>query len=162
MSPLEISRTVYGSNPFPEAIPVAEYIRTHSNRDDRMAVLGSEPEIYFYSGRRSVTPYVYIYPLVEAQPLAPRMQEEFIHDVETGRPKFLVVVNVSASWLRQPDSPARLLEWATPYSLQHYDRVGIVDILRDGAIYRWDAAAAAYWPQSASYLQIFRRKGNGT
>jgi hypothetical protein len=63
MGPLEICRGIYGHNPFLEAIPVAEYIRSHSSRDDRIAVLGSEPEIYFYAGRRSVTPYVYIYPL---------------------------------------------------------------------------------------------------
>jgi len=161
MSPFEICRTVYGHNPFPEAIPVAEYIRSHSNKDDRIAVLGSEPEIYFYSRRRSVTPYVYIYPLVEAQPLAPQMQAEFIQDVETRRPKYLVVVTISASWLRQTGSPARLLEWATPYYRRHYDRVGVVDIFLEGSIYRWDAAAVAYWPQSSNYLEVFRRRGDG-
>jgi hypothetical protein len=161
MSPFEICRTVYGHNPFPEAIPVAEYIRSHSSKDDRIAVLGSEPEIYFYAGRRSVTPYVYIYPLVEAQPLAPQMQAEFIQDVETRRPKYLVVVTISASWLRQTGSPARLLEWATPYYRRHYDRVGVVDIFLEGSIYRWDAAAVAYWPQSSNYLEVFRRRGDG-
>ena len=162
MSPLEVTRSVYGRNPFPEAIPVAEYIRSHSNKDDRIAVLGSEPEIYFYARRRSVTPYVYIYPLVEAQPLAPQMQAEFIHDVETRRPEYLVVVDIAASWLRQPNSPSRLLEWATPYCRLHYDRVGVVDIFQEGSIFRWDAAAVGYWPRSSHYLEVFRRRGNGT
>jgi hypothetical protein len=162
MGPFEICRGIYGRNPFPEAIPVAEYIRSHSNKDDRIAVLGSEPEIYFYAGRRSATPYVYIYPLVEAQPLAPQMQAEFIHDVETRRPKYLIVVTIGASWLRQPNSPARLLEWATPYYRRHYERVGVVDIFREGSIYRWDAAAVAYWPRSTYYLEVFRRRESGT
>jgi hypothetical protein len=161
MSYLEICRTVYGSNPFPEAIPVADYIRTHSDKNDRIAILGSEPEIYFYSGRRSATPYVYVYPLMEPQPLAPRMQEEFIHAVEAERPKYIVYVNVDTSWLIGPHSLTRLLEWAKPYWRQHYDRVGVADILRDGAVYRWDGAAAVYLPRSRSYLLVLKRKADG-
>jgi hypothetical protein len=162
MTPLEICRAVYGRNPFPEAIEVAGYIRAHSTSGDRIAVLGSEPEIYFYSGRRDVTPYVYIYPLVEAQPLAALMQMDFIRAVENGRPEYLVVVNVSASWLIQPNAPAGLFRWAIPYYQRHYDQVGVVDIFPQGAVYRWDAAAAQYQPKSSNYLLVLRRKGDGS
>jgi hypothetical protein len=40
-------RSVYTTNPFPEAVEVADYLREHGAPGERIAVLGSEPEIYF-------------------------------------------------------------------------------------------------------------------
>lgn len=162
LSPVEVSRARYGSNPFPEAVPLAAYIRDHSQPGDRIAVVGSEPEIYFYAHRRSVTPYVYVYSLVEPQPYAPAMQSEFIHDVEAGRPKYLVVVNVSTSWLLQPNSPRGILQWIGPYSRKNYETVGVADIIRNGTIYRWDAEAVNYRPRSPYSVVILRRKADGS
>ena len=50
---------IYGPNPFPEAVRVAEYLREHTNPTDTIAILGSEPEIYFYAHRHSATGYIY-------------------------------------------------------------------------------------------------------
>jgi multidrug transporter EmrE-like cation transporter len=158
MTPDEICAAEYGRNPFPEAIPVADYIRTHTSAGERIVVLGSEPEIYFYAERRAVTPYVYVYPLVENQPLAPLMQADFIRDVESAKPEYLVVVNVSASWLIQPGAPSGLFRWMSPYYERRYQQVGVVDLSPQGTIYRWDAEAASYRPRSSNYLLIMRRK----
>src|SRR5436309_1014927 len=57
LTPTMVARRLYGGNPFPEALEVARYIRERSAPADRIAVLGSEPEIYFYSGRRAATGY---------------------------------------------------------------------------------------------------------
>ena len=54
LTPTMVARRLYGGNPFPEALEVARYIRERSAPADRIAVLGSEPEIYFYSGRRDI------------------------------------------------------------------------------------------------------------
>ena len=77
-TPRDLSRTRYGSNPFVESVEIARYIREKTVPRDRIAVLGSEPEIYFYAGRKSATGYIYTYPLMEPQPYASRMQDEMI------------------------------------------------------------------------------------
>src|SRR3989442_1371481 len=102
MNALQVCRALYGRNPFPEAMRVAEYISDHSTKDSRVVVLGSEPEIYFYAARRSATGYIYAYPLMELQPFALEMQKEFIRDSEAARPEYVVFVGVSDSWLREP------------------------------------------------------------
>jgi 4-amino-4-deoxy-L-arabinose transferase-like glycosyltransferase len=51
----EISRMAFAANPFPESIEIARYIKEHSNKTDRIAVVGSEPQICFYADRRSAT-----------------------------------------------------------------------------------------------------------
>jgi hypothetical protein len=158
LSPVAVSRSRYGSNPFPEAVPLAAYIRDRSKPGDRIVVVGSEPEIYFYAKRRSVTPYVYVYSMVEPQRYAQRMQAEFIHDVEAGSPEYMVLVNVATSWLLQPNSPPGILQWIVPYSHKNYETVGVADITHDGTIYRWDKDAANYRPRSRYSVSVLRRK----
>ena len=68
MDPLTACQTVYGSNPFPEAVQVGDYLKNHASPGARIAVLGSEPEIYFYH-RHSATGYIYTYSLMEPQSL---------------------------------------------------------------------------------------------
>ncbi|MCG6537854.1 MAG: hypothetical protein L7F78_24825, partial [Syntrophales bacterium LBB04] len=63
--PTTLSRLIYGANPFPESIKIGEYVKSNSNTEDKIAVLGSEPQIYFYSQRRSATGYIYMYYLME-------------------------------------------------------------------------------------------------
>jgi len=159
MSPLEASREIYGQNPFPEAIPVASYIRAHSQKSSRIAVLGSEPEIYFYANRHSATSYIYMYGLMESQPYALTMQEDMIREVTTAAPEFVVEVAGNTSWLRDKKSPARIFEWWSGYRPQHYRLVGVADIISDDrSEYRWDTAAEGYQPRSDSYLTVYRRK----
>jgi hypothetical protein len=158
LSPLEACREIYGRNPFPEAIQVADYIRAHSEKDARIAVLGSEPEIYFYAHRHSATSYIYMYGLMEAQPYALTMQNEMIGEVEAAAPEYVVQVSGNASWLQDEQSPTRIFDWWYAYGAQHYQLVGIADIISEKRTeYRWAAAAEAYQPQSSYYLAVYRR-----
>jgi hypothetical protein len=159
MTPLQISRQTFGINPFPEAIEIAAYIKAHSGENDRIAIVGSEPEIYFYASRQSVTPYVYIYSMMEPHPFALKMQEEFIEDVEVAKPEYLVMVNVRPSWLRKPSSPTRLSDWFPAFVENRYATVGVADIGRDQTTYRWDQDAAYYVPRFPSTVVVFKRQG---
>jgi hypothetical protein len=159
LSPLEASRKVYGPNPFPEAIPVASYIRAHSQKSARIAIWGSEPEIYFYAGRHSATSYIYMYGLMESQPYALTMQQDMIREVTSAAPEFVVEVAGNMSWLRDEKSPTRIFEWWSAYRQQHYRRVGVADtISKDRTEYRWDSAAEEYHPRSDYYLVVYRRE----
>lgn len=60
MTPRQASRMTYGVNPFPEAPEIARRLAADTTTDDHIAILGSEPEIFFYSGRRSASGYISI------------------------------------------------------------------------------------------------------
>ena len=75
LDPTRAARTVYGLNPFPEAREIGRYIRQHAPEGSRVAVLGSEPEIYFYAKRRSASAHVLMYEVIREHDYAPRMQE---------------------------------------------------------------------------------------
>jgi 4-amino-4-deoxy-L-arabinose transferase-like glycosyltransferase len=132
-TPTQAARELWGDNPFPEAIPAAEYLRAHTAPETPIAILGSEPEIYFYARRHSATGYIYMYGLMEPQPYALSMQEELIHDLETRRPEYIVDVDVSTSWLMRENSATRILDWWEAYRPPHY---ALAQSFGDLAIYK--------------------------
>ncbi len=153
------SRAIYGVNPLQDAIKVAEYLRSHSDPAARIAVLGSEPEIYFYAQRRSATGYIYTYPLMEEQPYALTMQQEMISEIEAVRPEFIVFVNIPSSWTVYPKAQRHIFTWMQQYIPTHYERVGVADVQSpDHTEYRWAEESSRYQPLSQYVIYVFRRK----
>ena len=156
-TPNQAGREIYGVNPFPEAAGVAAYIQANSEKGARVAVLGSEPEIYFLSDRLSATGYIYTYPLVEEQAYAAKMQSEFIAEVEAAAPEFVVYVLLDRSWLRRANSDQHIFHWADRYTREHYSLVGVADGGGNQDIYRWGQDALTYRPRRPEVLLLYRR-----
>lgn len=155
-------RSVYADNPFLEAPVIGRYLAAHTEVGDRIAVLGSEPEVFFYANRISATGYIYMYPLVEDQPFAARMRDELAREVESAKPAYLVVSGSPGSWGARAGSNLSVADWANRYSAACYDLVGIGDIdPRQGPSLRWDADARVYQPRLDSRITVFRRKPGG-
>lgn len=129
---------------------VGDYIRTHSSPSDTVAVLGSEPAIYFYSHRRSTTGYIYMFPLTEQQPFAHSMQEQMLAEVERSRPEFLVYVDDGYSWQtdKVPPRDGMFLQRAQQFVRSGYDLEQQYVISSD-SWHLWRDHSAVY---------IFRRK----
>lgn len=155
--PTTISRKIYGGNPFPEALPIADYIRQNTAENSAIAVLGSEPEIYFYAHRHSATGYIYTYGLMEEQKYALKMQQQMISEIEASRPQVLVWVNVRSSWLPHQHSEGLILSWAEKYVHDHYRLTGVADIHAASTDYRWGDSASTYQPRSNSVVFVFMR-----
>jgi hypothetical protein len=155
---VEASRMMYGLNPFPESIQIAEYINAHTSKDDRVAVIGSEPQIYFYADRKSATGYIYTYGLMEPHSYASKMQQEFIQEIETSKPEYIVFVNVTTSWLPEPDSDKTILKWTEKFIKQNYRIVGLIDsVSADNYRIYWDEEARRNKPLSEDYLFVVKR-----
>jgi hypothetical protein len=159
-SPDEVCRMIYTGNPFPESIEISKFIRENSRPEDTVAILGSEPQIYFYSHRRAATHYIYMYPLMEAHKYAKEMQKEMIGEIESAKPEFLVFVNVSTSWLGRPESVQQIFKWFESYNEQYYYPAGVADIFftNGGTIYRWNRQAEEYRPRSLLWVAVFKRQ----
>ncbi len=133
MSPDAVNRAMHSGHGFPEAVVVADYVKSHTSDQDRVAIFGSEPEIYFYSGRHSATGYIYMYPLLEEQKFAVHMQNEMMREVETSKPKLLVVHDnqLTWGWLREWDAndpKMKIFNWMREYLNSNYDLVAEVPV----------------------------------
>jgi len=160
LTPVQASRAVYGMNPFPEAVEIARYLSRHSAPDAKIAVIGSEPEIYFYSHRRPATGYIYVYPLVVPQPYAPRMRSEFIQQIEKANPDYVVFVNIPDSWRDNPAAdPTTITDWFNDYATKGFDVVGLVNILPSGETdYRWSKGPEDPLPKVAYNLAVLKNR----
>src|SRR5262249_3545867 len=125
----------------------------------RIAIVGSEPEIYFLANRRSVTGYIYTYGMMEPQQFASQMQEEMIREIEAAKPEFVVLVYVNFSWLRKSDSDPSIFGWASKYTEEQFKQVGLVDF---GDFLKideyWGDDASGRVPKSGDFIEVFKRK----
>ncbi len=158
--PAAISRQVYTGNAFAESPQIARYIQQRTLPTDRIAVLGSEPQLFVYTRRRSATRHIYTYGMMEDQPYNLQMQEEMISDIEKARPKFIVYYGISASWIQRAKSPTRIFQWADQYLNKNYALAGAADVRRNGeTTYFWDAQTKNFVRSKNNFhILIFRRK----
>jgi Dolichyl-phosphate-mannose-protein mannosyltransferase len=124
-----ISRLYYGPNPFPESKSLGAYIAQTTRPDDRIFVVGSEPQILFYAQRRSASAFVMIYPLLSSHPRYREFQTQMLAEIENNPPrKILGMVNIpySLGWDQAADLD--VIHKLESISQEHYavDRVMLV------------------------------------
>lgn len=132
--------------------------KAHSRPDDTIAVLGSEPQIYFYAQRHSATGYIYTYALMEPQKYAKQMQEEMIREIERARPKHLISVVIDTSWLQRSGSERLLFKWADDYTARNYTPVGLVNIIGPDQTDYYLGDMPRSVPELGKYILIYERK----
>jgi hypothetical protein len=155
MTPLELCRSIYGANPFPEALDVARLVKSQTPKGAPLAIVGSEPEIFFYSDRPSATGYIYTYELMEPQRYAAVMQSEMIADIEKAEPELLIYVDVPLSWLPPPGANMYIFDWLRSYLAQNY-RLLAVDQSTLNPLGGADRGVAA--PLSTWNIYVYKRK----
>ncbi|MGD9648462.1 MAG: hypothetical protein AB7U73_22315, partial [Pirellulales bacterium] len=158
--PLAASRRLYGVNPFPEAVELADYVAAHCSAADSVLVLGSEPEIYFYLGGRAATAHIYMYPVMSGMPFAKQLQRELVAEAEAARPAYILYVKAPMSWGFEINADRMLLEWFARYRDENYTLVGIFDIWSaEDTTKLWGTRAQHYRPYSekTNWIGVYRR-----
>jgi len=99
--PDAVSHSYFGSNPFPESKAVGAFLAASTSPDDRVLIVGSEPQIFFYAGRQSVSPFVIIYPLTSVHKRYQEFEARMWEDVRKAPPEYVVVsrdIPTSINW----------------------------------------------------------------
>jgi hypothetical protein len=154
-----VLRAVYGNNPFPEAWEISEYINTNSKPEDGLVVVGSEPEIYFYTKKNCPSRHAYFSALVESVPEHKEWQREFSRDVEKAKPRYFIFFNHKISLLVQANTDHYVFDWMKQYIDSNYKLIGLVDMI-DGqhSVYKWKEQLNNYRPVAENVVYIFERK----
>jgi 4-amino-4-deoxy-L-arabinose transferase-like glycosyltransferase len=119
-SPADVTEIVYHQNPFPYSTIIANIIKEKTSRDDKIAIIGNEPQFLFYSQRRSATSFIYTYSIAEDQPLAKQFRFEMMGQVESALPKLLIYTNIQPEWYKKPNNWKELEKWFFSYVKLHY------------------------------------------
>lgn len=155
--PDRISRYYFGFSPFPESKSLAEYVAQTTEADDRVLVIGSEPQILFYARRRSACSFPIIYPLMASYPRYREFQERVWEEVRRNRPKVVLdMVNIPASLLW--DGKADLDIWNRLHGMLRDEYAVERAMLITGARGGWAAADDERLQRTTPVVYIFRRK----
>jgi hypothetical protein len=127
----QVSRRIYGLNPFPESPAIGRYLAQRTTDRDTIAVIGSEPQIYFYSGRHSATGYIYTWP-DQVAALRPADAGQMISEIRP--PSRRIVMSACRCRGSSGSRPTRRSRVGDRYTTEHYDVVGQVDIVSTGPV----------------------------
>ena len=116
----QVTETVYHSNPFLFSSKIAKIISENTSKEDRIAIIGNEPQFLFYSHRRSATSFIYTYSIGEDQPLAEQFRFEMIQQIESSFPKLLVYSSIQPEWYKKPKGWEELDKWFFSFANLHY------------------------------------------
>jgi hypothetical protein len=86
----------YGSPLFVAARELGDYVLHCTDPQERILIVGSEPEILFYARRRSATRYTIFYPLTGDFPRAKGMTEELFAEIAAHPPARIIVCDISS------------------------------------------------------------------
>ncbi len=122
-SPAEVTQAVYHQHPFPFSSLIADIIKEKTLKEDRITIMGNEPQFLFYSQRRSATSFIYTYSIAEDQPFAEQFRFEMMHQVESASPKLLIYTNIQPEWYKKPKSLEELDKWFFGFAKLYYTPV---------------------------------------
>ena len=101
-TPAQAIRFLFPRNPFEESVEVAKFLRDRTQPGDTIAVIGSEPQIPFYTRCRSASGFIYMYPLMERHPRSLEFQKQVARELSESDHQFLVLALNPYSWLVNP------------------------------------------------------------
>jgi hypothetical protein len=157
----QLLRQVYGLNPFPESKVIADKLNTMMKPEDKLAVFGTEIQMYFYTNKISPSRFAGSGALLEF-PIkkAEEWQKEFISDVEKANPRFLVFFSHPISWMAHPDVNNLIFPWFDKFSAEKYNLIGYADMYDNMTNYVWapNIDLVNSPPKSQYKIFVFERK----
>jgi hypothetical protein len=157
----KVLRDVYGLNPFPESKVIADKLNTLMKPEDKLAVFGTEIQMYVYTNKKSPSRFAGSGVLLEF-PVAQRKdwQKEFIGDVEKAAPKFLVFFSHAISWMANSKSENLIFPWFDKFIAANYKVIGYADMLDNTTNYVWepDVDMVNNPPKSKYKIFVFERR----
>ena len=112
-----ITKAMYKGDFFNEEKEIGTHINSlMSTPNEKIGLVGCEPEVFYYSKRQSASGFIYVYPLLEKQCYATAMFQQFVKEIETVKPEILVYVqNINDASLDE-DKVNLLNQWFADFS----------------------------------------------
>jgi hypothetical protein len=149
---------VYTDNPFPETLNISKEIKKRAQPNDQLLVMGSEPQMYVYTGLPCPTRHFFMGFLAKNHPREAEWIAEAKKDAETSMPRFLVYVVHPYSWAYVDNKKTDMFSYAFEFARMHYRLIGLVDMLPQGSKYLWDKEVDGYPMPKDKHIRIYERK----
>jgi hypothetical protein len=153
LDPPALARKIHYDQPYSEAVEAADFIKVRANSEDEIGIIGSEPEVCFYTRLRCATSYLYMYPLMEKQPFDKRMQSDMLNQLQTARQRFLIYEDDERAW-----GWSSTLHENRPFFERAWTFAHSYDLVLQIPAPPVDASYSAYLYGSGPTLYLFERR----
>jgi 4-amino-4-deoxy-L-arabinose transferase-like glycosyltransferase len=132
---------LYFSHPFYESLELGRYLAEHSTPEDTVFVYGSEPQVYFYAGRKCACRYMFTYPLITPYEDSRARQTDAVRELKAQPPLFLITFMPSQAFVIVPGMPTDF-EDGIKAMLPFYELAGVTLPEGEEGPRRWVTPAA--------------------
>lgn len=157
-SPDRVTKMIYGSCPFTFSSMIAKLIREKTSKEERIAIIGNEPQFLFYSQRRSATSFIYTFSLVEDQSFAEQFRQEMIHQVEKAVPKLLIYTHTTLDYFEKSKGQKDLDDWFLGFAKSHYNPIARFEYLYDDTLLITDPKRMLKMPTHLFWISMYERR----
>jgi hypothetical protein len=155
----QILEKCYPWNGFAEAKAVSMELKKRLKPGERIAILGSEPEINYYTGTEHCSPQLYMYPVIREHKLKQQFQQQFLRNLAECDAKYVVLTASEASWMPGFAETPFFKRDIFPKISERYDLIGRANIGQVPMNIVWDEALKTHNPPKCPPMFVFRRKG---
>ncbi len=132
----KISDLMYGITSYNTTRMIGEKIKTNfKDRHYNIGMIGSDPEIFFYSQLRSKTGFMYMYPLFENQQYASAFTNKFKEEFDNNRPEIMIYF-YDFSFGKNKKNIDNITNWYLD-ELKNYIAIGKVDTISGKEYLKW-------------------------
>ena len=123
--PDALSLWIYGrENPFVESALMADKIKEYTKTDDKIFIGGSEPQLYYFSQRKSISKFNITYPLAIKTPWTEDYQRQVINAINQNQPAAIIMVLRPTTGLWYNNSPRDFLDYVLAELQNNYRLIG--------------------------------------
>lgn len=146
-------------NYFYAHMQIGDILNAEMKPQDQLMVLGSEPQLYLYTKKKSPTRHFYTSFTSKVIPDAELWEQEVIDDIKESNPEYMVFFVEPFAWMFEENSPRKLYKWAYSLVTRNYTPIAYVELkpYSETEIIT-GAAAQDYEPTSKHYVIISKRK----
>ena len=147
---------LYRNNPFEAIREMSFYLKSKMTDKDKLLVLGSEPQVYLYSGKNAPLPHVYSALLMRNNPKNVESREEIMKYLQQERPNYVFFNLFPFSWMIQDGDDDALYRQSFVYMVNNYEVIASYDIAANQ--YKYADQGQTSDAYKANQLLVFKRR----
>lgn len=153
----KVTSEMYGTEYFTEIKTLSDTLPKLMSESGKIGILGPEPEVFFYTKKRSATGFLYHYPIYEKHKFAHSMATQLMAEFEKNKPEivlyFCTVENIGKH--ENAETMHRIQTWFQDFSA-NYELVGKFLRRKDDAKMVWKNEAEWHSLYS-SHFQVWQK-----
>lgn len=154
----QILEKCYPWNGFAEAKAVSRELKKRLKPGERVAILGSEPQINYYTDTEHCSPQLYMYPVIREHKRKAQFQQQFLRNLAECDAEYVVLTASEASWMPGFAESPFFKRDIFPRITERYELIGRANIGQVPMNIVWDEALKTHNPPKCPPMFVFRKK----